>query len=185
MLFWNEPILKLWLFSPYLLQCTFRLPSANLSDTNTLLLCFIPVCPAEVPLLRDTLISFSCTLSTELFVKNHSQNISKAKERITVMESTIRDLEAMQEYLRIRFGKKIFMTNEYSWKRTQQDYEELNKETSKERLFANQTSLQCIYGDILNRDSQRTECPFYRKWQDLSKFNFFPDKNEKFKQCNL
>lgn len=109
MLFWNEPILKLWLFSPYLLQCTFRLPSANLSDTNTLLLCFIPVCPAEVPLLRDTLISFSCTLSTELFVKNHSQNISKAKERITVMESTIRDLEAMQEYLRIRFGKKKYL----------------------------------------------------------------------------
>lgn len=106
MLFWNEPTLKWWLFSPYLLQSTFRLTSANLSGTNTLLLCFIPVCPAEVPLLRDALISFSSTLSTELFVKNHSGNISKAKERITVMESTIGSLEAMLEYLRTRFGKK-------------------------------------------------------------------------------
>lgn len=180
MLFWNEPTLKWWLFSPYLLQSTFRVPSANLSDTNTFLLCFIPVCPAEVPLLRDTLISFSCTLSTELFVKNHSQNISKAKERITVMESTIRNLEATQEYLRTRFGKKHLWLIGYSWKRTQQDYEDLNKERSKERLFANQTSLQHIYGDILNRASQRTECPFFRKWQDLSECNFFPDQDEEF-----
>lgn len=60
----------------------------------------------------------------------------------------------------------------------------MNKERSKERLFTNQTSLQCIYEDVLNRASQGTECPFFRKWQDLSKFNFFPDHDEKFKQCN-
>lgn len=107
MLFWNEPTLKWCLFLPYLLQSRFRLPSANLSDTNTLLSSFILVCPEEVRLPRDALISFSCTLSTELFAKNHSWNISKAKERVTGMEHAIRNLEATQNTsLRMRISKK-------------------------------------------------------------------------------